>query len=332
MILYVLLFISIIVSALFCVSYLLVFNKYKKIQNDVSKISIAVKRLRYGDVHVRVDNLNNKEFENSTNRLFETIADREMMIKEYQSTLAKKNLTLEEIIKQEKQLQLFKEEFAATLTHDMKVPVIAELNSLEYLIEGRFGELNEKQLEVLKLMKSSNQELRDLIENMLETYRLDQKELKLNKSNHNLNEFLISVINEMSPIVYSSSHKIVFDIEKTKDVVFSFDDFQIKRVIKNLIQNAVTFSPNNSEITINSYKNDSNLCVEIKNIGNNISKEDLELIFQKYYSGSSKFKKAGTGLGLYLSQQIALAHDGYITVDNSEDGITSFKLSLPVKI
>lgn len=331
MISYVLLFILIIISALFCVSYLLLFNKYKKMQNDVSKISIAVKRLRYGDVHVRVDNLNNKDFENSTNRLFETIADREMMIKEYQSTLAKKNLTLEEIIKQEKQLQLFKEEFAATLTHDMKVPVVAELNSLEYLIDGRFGELNDKQLEVLKLMKSSNQELRDLIENMLETYRLDQKELKLNKSKHNFNEFLVSVINEMSPIVYGTSHKIVYSLENTDDISLTFDDFQIKRIVKNLIQNAVTFSPNDSEITIHTYKNDNEVNFIIKNTGNNISKEDLDMIFQKYYSGSSKFKKAGTGLGLYLSQQIALAHNGNITIDNSETDITAFKLSLPIK-
>lgn len=327
MILYVLLFILIILSALYSVFYLLLFSKYKKMQNDTSKISIAVKRLRYGDVHVRLEGLNNKDFEISTNRLFETIADREMMIKEYQSTLAKKNLSLEEIIKQEKQLQMFKEEFAATLTHDMKVPVIAELNSLEYLIDGRFGELNEKQLEVLKLMKSSNQELRDLIENMLETYRLDQKELKLNKANHNLNEFLVSVINEMLPIVYGTSHKIVYNLEKTNDLILNFDDFQIKRVIKNLIQNAVTFSPNDSEITITTSKKEKEVCFIIKNVGNNISQEELELIFQKYYSGNSKFKKAGTGLGLYLSQQIALAHNGNITIDNSEQNNTIFKLS-----
>ena len=56
------------------------------------------------------------------------------------------------------------------------------------------------------------------------------------------------------------------------------------------------------------------------------------MIFQKYYSGYSKFKKAGTGLGLYLSQQIALAHNGTITVNNSEDGITAFVLTLPNNI
>ena len=103
------------------------------------------------------------------------------MIKEYQSVLSKKNLSLEQILQQEKQLQIFKEEFAATLTHDMKVPVIAELNSLNYLLEGRFGNLNEKQIQVLNLMKTSNQELKDLIENMLETYKLEQKTIVLNK-------------------------------------------------------------------------------------------------------------------------------------------------------
>lgn len=313
---------------MFCISYVLLLKKYNKLRNDVSKIFIAVKRLRYGDVNVRIDNLNNKELQITTNRLFETIADREMMIKEYQATLSKKNLSLEEILKQEKQLQLFKEEFAATLTHDMKVPVIAELNSLNYLLDGRFGKLNEKQTEILKLMKSSNQELKDLIENMLETYKLEQKSITLNLQKYNLNDFLNTVINEMQPIALSTLHTISTDLEQTNNFDFNFDEFQLKRVIKNIIQNAISFSPNNSEIEVSTELFENKIKINITNSGSNISKEDLELIFQKYYSGHSKFRKAGTGLGLYLSQQIMLAHNGNITVDNSKESVTVFTLTL----
>lgn len=304
--------------------------KNKKLQSDITKLFLAMKRVRYGDINVRLENLNDKELESAVNRLFETMYDREMMIKEYQSTLASKNLSLEEILKQEKQLQLFKEEFAATLTHDMKVPVIAELNSLNYLLEGRFGLLNEKQYEILKLMKSSNQELKDLIENMLETYRLEQKSLNINKNLQSINPFIYEITEEMKPIAVQTAHSIFIDLKNTENISINFDSFQLKRVIKNLIQNAISFSPNESEISLISEKNNDNIKIFFTNKGSGISNEDLNLIFQKYYSGHSKFRKAGTGLGLYLSQQIVLAHDGNIEIDNSKEGHTTFILTLPI--
>ena len=244
----------IIIYFLLFAGFIYILKKYNRLLNDVSKIYLAVKRVRYGDINVRLDNLNNKELEVSTNRLFETMYDRELMIKEYQTTLSKKNLSLEEVIKQEKQLQLFKEEFAATLTHDMKVPVIAELNSLNYLLDGRFGSLNEKQSEILKLMKSSNQELKELIENMLETYKLEQKSIRLNKSRNSINSFINSIVEEMRQIAIQTEHKIIVHLEQTKNVEIDFDIFQLKRVIKNLLQNALSFSPEASEIILKQQK------------------------------------------------------------------------------
>ncbi len=322
---YVLLFIIIFL----CVYIFICKNRYRKLKNDVNKIYLAVKRVRYGDINVRVENLNNKELENITNRLFETMYDREMMIKEYQATLSDKNISLEEILKQEKQLRKFKEEFAATLTHDMKVPVIAELNSLNFLLEGRFGQLNDKQTEIINLMKSSNQELKELIENMLETYRLERKEIILNKTDNSVNDFLNEIAEEMKPLTISSNHKIICNFNKTDNLTWNFDSFQIKRVIKNILQNAITFSPNNTEIKIETKVENEKLIFSITNKGSGISPEDIELIFQKYYRGQSKFKKAGTGLGLYLAGKIIEAHNGCIKVNSSANDSTVFMVELP---
>lgn len=314
-----------------CLLILLILQskRLKKYASDINKISIAVKHLRYGDINIRVKDFNNKKLEISLNRLFETISDREGMIREYQATLSDKNMSLEEIIKQEKQLQQFKEEFIATLTHDMKVPVIAELNSIDYFLEKRFGSINDKQFEVLNLMKNSNLELKELIENMLEVYKLEQKELKLNIESHEFNSFLNSVINEMNPIASATNHKIVINLDKTNTLNVDFDYFQLKRVIKNLIQNAISFSPNASEVIIKTDKVKNNITISVANKGNNISKEDLNMIFNKYYTGSSKFRKAGTGLGLYISRQIVLAHNGSVSVENNEQG-TTFIITLPL--
>lgn len=305
-------------------------KKYKQVKSDVSKILFALKSARYGNINIRVNEFYNKDVEVALNRLIETLYDRELMIKEYQNALSKKNLSLEEILKQEKQLQLFKEEFAATLTHDMKVPVIAELNSLNFLLDGRFGELTEKQLEILKLMKSSNQELKDLIDNMLETYKLDQRGIELVRTENNLNEFITNILNEMLPLFLKTQHNCDIDISETNEMILSFDIFQLKRVIKNIIQNALSFSPMGSNINVKTRIKDNIVQIQIANQGEAISEEDLDLIFSKYYSGYSKFKKAGTGLGLYLAQQIILAHNGEIKVDSSHNGYTTFLINLPV--
>ncbi len=322
---------ALIISLICIVLLFLMQKKYKRLKKDAFKISLALKQARYGNINVRVSDLELKELENSLNRLLETMNDREMMIKEYQNTLSKKNLSLEEILKQEKQLQLFKEDFAATLTHDMKVPVIAELNSLNFLLEGRFGELNQKQFEILRLMKASNQELKELIENMLETYKLDKKQTDLKITQNLLNEFLKETIEEMQPIILKTNHKIIFNSQAENNLKLSFDNFHLKRVVKNLIQNALTFSSPETNIIVEVKKTKKEIKIIFTNQGTPISKEDLDLIFNKYYSGHSKFRKAGTGLGLYLSRQIALAHKGSIDVDNSKENITSFILSLPLE-
>ncbi len=324
-------------SLFMCIVFAILIKKYvnqtkkiKIIQSDTGKILVALKRVRYGDINVRLKNLQNSELENVANRLFETIADREMMIKEYQATLSKKNLSLEEVLAQEKQLRRYKEEVVATLTHDMKVPVVAELNSINFLLEGRFGELTEKQKQALNLMKTSNQELKDLIENILETFRLEQKKLELNIQKHDFNKFILSAIDEMNPILLKSNHKIEFEPEKTENLNIFFDDFQIRRIVKNLIQNAVTFSPAASEIIIKTFIKENYLKLTVTNKGSGISKDDLEKIFNKYYSGQSKYRKTGTGLGLFLSNKIALTHNGKLEVDCSVSGYTTFVLSLPI--
>ena len=305
-------------------------KKIKISQSDTNKLLVALKRVRYGDINVRLENMQNSELENAANRLFETISDREMMIKEYQSTLSKKNLSLEEVLTQEKQLRRYKEEVVATLTHDMKVPVVAELNSINFLLEGRFGQLTEKQKQALNLMKTSNQELKDLIENILETFRLEQKKLELNIQKHDFNKFVSSSIEEMNPILLKSNHVIEFEPDKTDNLNIYFDDFQIKRIVKNLIQNALTFSPSGSEIFVKTFVRDGFIKLTVTNKGSGISGDDLEKIFNKYYSGQSKYRKTGTGLGLFLSNKIALAHNGKLEVDCSVSGYTTFILSLPI--
>ncbi len=322
-----LLLISVIIRFL---TAFLFYKKYTSTNLDIAKVLIAIKRARYGDINLRLSNLKNKELENTINRLIETMYDRELMIKEYQTTLSNKNLSLEEILKKEKSVQEQRNEFTATLTHDMKVPVIAELNSINFLLDGRFGSLNEKQKEALTLMKASNQELKELIENILEIYKAEESSIILDKTNVIINDFISTIIEEMQPIAQKNGHKIIFSVSNSNNLSIIIDKFQIKRVLKNLIQNAISYSKPKTNIFINTKCENNFLIIEILNEGNAITTEELNMIFNKYYSANSKYRKTGTGLGLYLSKQIIDLHNGYIEADNSKNGFTTFLVKIPL--
>ena len=135
----------------------------------------------------------------------------------------------------------------------------------------------------------------------------------------------------MEPISINTKHNLISDFNNTNSLVVQFDEFQIRRVIKNLIQNAISFGQQETEILLMTEKYSNKVKLFVTNKGTSISPEDLDMIFHKYYSGYSKFRKAGTGLGLYLSQQIMLAHNGNIEVDCTKDGYTSFVLTIPIQ-
>lgn len=230
-------------------------------------------------------------------------------------------------ITNQKELEKIREDFVATLTHDLKVPIVAESNILEFLISGKFGELDEKQQEAVKNMKSCNQELLDLVQILLETYKINETGIELEKTDFNLNKLICSVIDEMHPIAEKSSLSLIYTPQY--ELQAFVDEISLKRVIKNLIQNAISHSNSNSDINVMSEEHEGNIYIKIIDYGKGIPKEDIDKIFNKYYSTAKKFRKIGTGLGLYLSQQIIKAHGGEIFVSSEENVRTEFCIKLP---
>lgn len=228
----------------------------------------------------------------------------------------------------QKELEKLKEDFVATLTHDLKVPIVAESNMLEFLINGTFGEINDKQKDVLGKMKVSNKELIDLVQMLLETYKSNNTTIELYKENTDLNEFLAETIDEMRPVADKNDIKLNF--VAPQNVNINIDKMQFKRVIKNLIQNALSYSETSNDVDIKTNIQGGNVYISVIDYGKGISQKDIGLVFNKYYSTSKKYRKIGTGLGLYLSKQIVEAHDGEITVTSEEGVLTEFKIKLAI--
>ena len=228
----------------------------------------------------------------------------------------------------EREIETLKEDFVATLTHDLKVPIVAESNIINFLLDGKFGEINEKQQVALLNMKNSNTELVELVQIILETYKIKETGVKLVKENIMLNKFLTNIVNQTQPIAKNSGITIYF--EPQKDIKVAADSMQLERVVKNIISNAISHSNTKDRIDIKIAEIPDFVTISVIDYGQGIPQEELKLIFNKYYSASNKFRKIGTGLGLYLSQQIIKSHGGEIVVNSEENVQTEFCIKIPL--
>ena len=230
-------------------------------------------------------------------------------------------------ITDQKELENLKEDFVATLTHDLKVPIIAETNMLELFLNESFGPVSEKQEIALKNMQVSNKELLDLVQIVLETYKYRDGNISLYKENIMLRSFINEIVDEMEPISIKNNNKLKFS--SPRDIRVYADRIQLKRVIKNLIQNAISYGEPNFPIEISIGEIPQYIVIKVKDYGAGISQSDIDKIFNKYYSAAKKFRKIGTGLGLYLALQIVKGHGGELAVESEEGKFTEFTIKLP---
>lgn len=231
-------------------------------------------------------------------------------------------------VTKEREIETLKEDFVATLTHDLKVPIVAEAKMIDFFLNEIFGPITEKQHTALAGMKNSNKELIDLVQIILETYKIKENGIQLVKEPVKLGSFVQNIVEEVQPIADNSKIKLNFYLKK--DMKISADPLQLERVIKNLISNAISHSNTKEKIDIVVDEIPNFATISVIDYGQGISKDEIKLIFNKYYSAAKKFRKIGTGLGLYLSQQIAKSHGGEITVTSEENVKTEFCVKLPV--
>ena len=226
----------------------------------------------------------------------------------------------------QREVESLKEDFVATLTHDLKVPVIAEANMLEFLLKGKFGQLSDEQIEALKTMSASNKELLELVQTVLDTYKVKEGEIELHLEQISVQKLLSEIAGEMESIAQKNNNKIV--VNAKTDFEIKVDYLQFKRVIKNLVSNAIIYGKPETNIELTAKQKGDDKYIYVKDYGRGIAKEDIDKVFNKYYSAHKKFRKIGTGLGLYLSQKLVTAHGGTLDVASKEGEWTQFVVKL----
>jgi signal transduction histidine kinase len=222
-----------------------------------------------------------------------------------------------------------REEFMTTLTHDLKNPLIGTNAILEQLAFDKWGKVSEEQATLFLQLRDSNKFLLSMIQNLIEVYRFEKDFHTVVHETTDLLELISSCINEVSPIAKNRQISLQTDLPNTMQTIMA-DTNSLRRVLNNLFDNALKFTPSGGTITLKVAIQDASAIIEIENTGPFISGEEKEKLFQRFTQGKiGRRYSPGTGLGLYLCKQIIDAHSGKITCESTEGIGTVFRIVLP---
>lgn len=216
----------------------------------------------------------------------------------------------------QKETERLRDDFIATLTHDMRTPLLAAIQTLKFFLEGSIGKLDEKQKVLLSTMLQSNEDLLGLVNALLEVYRFESGKLTLCKTVFPIKDLIEQSYNELKPLADQKQIDFQVDYELDDNVMIEADKAEIKRVITNLCGNAVNYTNKSGEIKILAKAQNGDFIFSVSDNGNGIPDSDLPNLFKRFSQGTARKRSTGTGLGLYLSRQIIEAHNGKIWVDS----------------
>ncbi len=222
-----------------------------------------------------------------------------------------------------------KETFVATLSHDLKTPVISQITTLEMILNENFGTLNDTQKSMIEGTLNSCKYVREMVFSLLETYKYKNGKVTLKYENFNINKLVDECINEVKSLARERNIEFKIFYDTRGDNTISADRMQIKRVIMNLLSNALKYGYRNNFIKISFVNSKGFLRFYIENSGPIIPDNVLKQLFKEYSCFSNKRAKAGTGLGLYLSKRIIEAHNGSIKAESAPDDKNIFSFYIP---
>lgn len=227
-------------------------------------------------------------------------------------------------------LQQQREDFVATLTHDLKTPILAANRALALLMEGDFGAVSDAQKQILSTIHQSNDALYQLVLTLLDVYRYDSGAKQLSVGPYDLSDIAERVVNELSPLASNKNIQLTFTHPKSSCLVL-IDPDEIRRVVQNLVDNSLKFTPSGGSITLTVETHKNSLVLSVKDTGRGIKDEDRPKLFQRFWQSASGGRYyASTGLGLYLCRKIIDIHNGKIWCESEQGKGSNFCFSLPL--
>jgi two-component system, sensor histidine kinase and response regulator len=238
---------------------------------------------------------------------------------------------LEHSFRKLRELEKVRDDLMKMIVHDLKTPLTAVLGTLEMLGDGDFGGVSDLQRQAISDCEGKAEELLALIDDLLALARLEEASLPLEVATISPRELIADTLQEWALRFQQENARV--SAEVTEDAPhFEADPALLRRVLSNLIQNALTHSAHAVELRLGARGDQGGVLFTVADNGPGIPPEYQEVIFHKFQRGKNPNvpRVRSSGLGLAFCRLVAEAHGGRIWVQSSEGQGSAFHLLLPL--
>jgi PAS domain S-box-containing protein len=229
-----------------------------------------------------------------------------------------------------KELDKLKSDFVSNVSHELRTPLTAIKGSVDNMLDGLTGALNEKQSRYLTRIKSNADRLARLINDLLDLSKLESG-IKLKRTNLSLSTLAREVIETLGPVAAEKLINFQFECADNSLTAWADPD-RIAEVLTNLLGNAIKFTPMQGKVTVSVMRNgDGWVKVSIADTGPGIPSDEAKRIFDKFYQVSQpeRQKAMGTGLGLSIAKTLVELHGGQIWLESETGRGSTFSFTIP---
>ena len=225
-----------------------------------------------------------------------------------------------------RRLSALRADFVSLVSHELRSPMAAVIGAARTL-QGRWRELTPEQRgSFLGLIGDETSRLATLIDDVLDTSRIEAGTFSFTFSDVDLADLLRDVV----AAVELAQDEVALSADVAALPSVRGDRERLRQVIQNLVDNAVKYSSAGDRVRVRAAADDGHVLIDVVDDGPGIAPEDHELIFQKFGRSSGGSAKPGTGLGLFIARSIAEAHGGSLGVQSVPRRGSVFRLELPV--
>jgi two-component system sensor histidine kinase GlrK len=229
------------------------------------------------------------------------------------------------------EIDKMKSDFFSSMSHELRTPLTSIKEGTNLLLEGIGGEISEKQKRLLTIISEESNRLIDLVNSLLDLSKIEAGMMPFNFAVMDMKPLINKAASETEPLAAAKNIDLKMNISQDLPII-KMDDERILQVLRNLIGNAIKFTPSSGNVTISAQTDGGGIKVSVADTGPGIPKESLTTVFDKFeqtaIEGYSRIE--GTGLGLAIVKHIIVAHGGRLWAESELGRGSIFIFVLPV--
>ena len=262
------------------------------------------------------------------------------MLTRQNDEISRQKSQLAEMNMKVRQLTVDRISFFTNITHEFRTPITLIIGPIQRALKLSY---NPQVIEQLQLVQRNSKYLLTLVNQLMDFRKFESGKVEIIRARHDFSRFIDELVTPFESMAEDRRINLRL-ITRLSHREFSYDEDVIRKVLSNLISNALKFTPDGGNVTVyaalmhtgSRCDKTNTLYICVSDTGNGIAESDLPKVFDHFYQGKSQMKypvagTSGSGIGLYLSKSLVEVYGGGISVKNNRRAGCSFRVLLPVE-